>query len=60
MSHTPPVDSKGAEPWTKEQYDSMQEHAHSLGYHLITPYRKGLKNIRVGVIKKPAPRKANK
>jgi hypothetical protein len=37
--------------WTREQYDLMQEHAHELGYHLITPYRKGLKNIRVGVIR---------
>lgn len=37
--------------WTKEQYDFMQERAHELGYHLITPYRKGLKNIRVGVVK---------
>lgn len=44
-----------AKPWTKEQYDSMQEHAHKLGYHLITPFRKGLKNIRVGVIKTPQP-----
>jgi hypothetical protein len=37
--------------WTKEQYNAMQEKAHELGYHLLTPYRKNLKNIRVGVIK---------
>jgi hypothetical protein len=39
--------------WTKEQYDLMQEHAHEMGYHLITPYRKNLVNIKVGVIRKP-------
>lgn len=39
------------EAWTKEQYDVMQVKAHELGYHLTTPYRKGLKNVRVGVIK---------
>lgn len=37
--------------WTKEQYDAMQKKAHELGMHLMTPYRKNLKNIRVGVIK---------
>ena len=36
--------------WTKEQYDTMQQKAHELGYHLITPYRKNLNNIRIGVI----------
>ena len=50
MSKDPLYDK--AQPWTKEQYDLMQEHAHELGYHLITPFRKGLKNIRVGVITK--------
>jgi hypothetical protein len=39
-----------APAWTKEQYELMQEHAHLLGYYLITPFRKGLKNIKVGVI----------
>ena len=28
----------------------MQQKAHELGYHLITPYRKNLKNIRIGEI----------
>jgi hypothetical protein len=48
MSADPLYDKSKA--WTKEQYDLMQVHAHELGYHLLTPYRKGLKNIRVGVI----------
>lgn len=43
--------------WTKEQYDAMQKKAHELGYHLITPYRKNLKNIKVGVIVKPTQSK---
>lgn len=41
--------------WTKEQYEAMQKKAHELGMHLITPYRKNLKNIKVGVIKQPNP-----
>lgn len=36
--------------WTKEQYDAMQERAHELGYHLMTPYRKNLKSIKVGTL----------
>lgn len=48
MSSDPIYDK--SEAWTREQYDLMQEHAHELGYHLITPFRKGIKNIRVGVI----------
>ena len=38
--------------WTKEQYKAMQIRAQQLGFVLITPYRKNLKNIRVGVIGK--------
>ena len=57
MSADPLYDKAPA--WTKEQYELMQEHAHELGYHLITPYRKGLKNIRVGVIK-TGPKPTNK
>lgn len=45
--------------WTKEEYDAMQNKAHELGMHLITPYRKNLKNIRVGVISLPPERKPN-
>jgi len=44
-------DSEADKPWTKAEYDAMQKKAHKLGYHLITPWRKNLKNIRVGVIK---------
>ena len=49
MSSDPLYDKSPA--WTREQYDLMQQHAIELGYYLLTPYRKGLKNIRVGVIK---------
>lgn len=52
MSNDPLYDKAPA--WTKEQYELMQQHAIELGYYLITPYRKGLKNIKVGVIKPKA------
>lgn len=48
-SHDKPV-AEEHKPWTKKQYDSMQKAAHERGMHLITTYRKGLKNIKVGFL----------
>jgi len=38
--------------WAKEEYEAMQERAHSMGYHLMAKWRKNLKSTRVGVITK--------
>lgn len=36
--------------FTKERYDEIKRQAESMGIIILTKYRKGLKNIRVGDI----------
>jgi len=39
-------------PFTRERYDEICKRAESMGYVIITKWRKGIKNLRVGVIVK--------